>query len=174
LIPPAEPSEEIVESAASVRLARERAPNEPWRALVGFRLNSPPHVHVRLESGDIGYQVELDANSTAALPARDFGEAIVVFAGGNSYTFTDPKLTTQVAGLGSGGRIVSPMPGRIVAVLVQAGDRVAKGQPVVILEAMKMEHTLAAPFRGAVTAISAIEGNQVSEGVTLARIDSEE
>ena len=66
------------------------------------------------------------------------------------------------------------MPGRIVAVLVQAGDRVAKGQPVVILEAMKMEHTLAAPFRGAVTAISAIEGNQVSEGVTLARIDSEE
>lgn len=174
LIPPAEPSEEIVKSAASVRLARERAPNEPWRALVGFRLNSPPHVHVRLESGDIGYQVELDANSTAALPARDFGEAIVVFAGGNSYTFTDPKLTTQVAGSGSGGRIVSPMPGRIVAVLVQAGDRVAKGQPVVILEAMKMEHTLAAPFRGAVTAISAIEGNQVSEGVTLARIDSEE
>jgi 3-methylcrotonyl-CoA carboxylase alpha subunit len=174
LIPPAEPSEEIVESAACVRLSRERAANEPWRALVGFRLNALSHVHVRLESADIGYQVELDESSAAALPTRDFGDAIVVFAGGNSYAFTDPKLTTQVAGPGSTGRIISPMPGRIVAVLVKAGDRVAKGQPVVILEAMKMEHTLTAPFQGTVTAISATEGNQVSEGVVLARIDFEE
>jgi 3-methylcrotonyl-CoA carboxylase alpha subunit len=174
LIAPAEPSEEIVESAASVRLARERDPNEPWRALVGFRLNAPSHVHVRLQSGDIGYQVELDANSAPALPTRDFGDAIVVFAGGNAYAFTDPKLTTQVAGSGSSGKIISPMPGRIVAVLVKPGDRVAKGQPVVILEAMKMEHTLTAPFQGTVTAISAMEGNQVSEGVVLARIDVEE
>ena len=100
LIPPAEPSEEIVESAASVRLARERAPDEPWRALEGFRLNAPSHVHVRLQSGDTRYQVELDASSAAALPTRDFGDAIVVFAGGNSYAFTDPKLTTQGAGPG--------------------------------------------------------------------------
>ena len=64
------------------------------------------------------------------------------------------------------------MPGRIVAVRVKAGDRVAKGQPLVILEAMKMEHTLTAPFQGTVTAISAAEGNQVSEGVVLARIDA--
>ncbi len=96
LIPPAEPSEEIVESAAIVRLARERAPDEPWRALVGFRLNAPSHVHVRLESGGIGYQVELDACAAAALPARDFGDAIVVFAGGNAYAFTDPKADDHV------------------------------------------------------------------------------
>jgi 3-methylcrotonyl-CoA carboxylase alpha subunit len=131
-------------------------------------------VHVRLESSDIGYQVELDADSAPALPTRDFGDAIVVFAGGSAYAFTDPKLTTQVAGSGSSGKIISPMPGRIVAVLVKPGDRVAKGQPVVILEAMKMEHTLTAPFQGTVTAISAMEGNQVSEGVVLARIDFEE
>ena len=174
LIPPAEPSEEIVESAAIVRLARERAPDEPWRALVGFRLNSPSHVHVRLESGDIGYQVELDAGSATALPARDFGDAIVVFAGGNAYTFTDPKVTTMSGGPASSSVIHSPMPGRIVAVLVKTGDRVTKGQPVVILEAMKMEHTLTAPFQGTVAAISATEGNQVSEGVVLAQIDFEE
>ncbi len=77
-------------------------------------------------------------------------------------------------GPASSGVIHSPMPGRIVAVLVKTGDRVAKGQPLVILEAMKMEHTLTAPFQGTVTAISATEGNQVSEGVVLARIDFEE
>ena len=91
LIPPAEPSEEIVESAASVRLARERDPDEPWRALEGFRLNAPSHVHVSLQSGDTRYQVELEATSAAALPTRDFEDAIVVFAGGNAYAFTDPN-----------------------------------------------------------------------------------
>jgi 3-methylcrotonyl-CoA carboxylase alpha subunit len=66
------------------------------------------------------------------------------------------------------------MPGRIVAVRVKAGDRVTKGQPLVTLEAMKIEHTLTAPFRGIVMAISATEGHQVSEGVVLARINLEE
>src|SRR5208283_3046211 len=61
LIPPAEPSEEIVDSAASARLAREGDPKEPWRALEGFRLNAPSHVHVSLQSGDTRYQVELGA-----------------------------------------------------------------------------------------------------------------
>jgi acetyl/propionyl-CoA carboxylase alpha subunit len=171
LIPPAEPSEEIVESAASVRLAREHSPDEPWRAIEGFRLNAPSHGHVRIQSGDTCYQVELGANSAAALPARDFGDAIVVFAGGNSYAFTDPKPSSPGADPASSGKIISPMPGRIVAVLAKAGDRVAKGQPLVILEAMKMEHTLTAPFQGTVAAISATEGHQVSEGVVLARID---
>jgi len=80
------------------------------------------------------------------------------------------SLMAQGAGPTSSDKIISPMPGRIVAVLVKPGDRVAKGQALVILEAMKMEHTLAAPLQGTVTAISAKEGNQVSEGVVLARI----
>jgi biotin carboxyl carrier protein len=131
-------------------------------------------VHVRIQSGDTCYQVELGANSVAALPTRDFGDAVVVFAGGNSYAFTDPKLATQGADPTSSGRIISPMPGRIVAVRVKAGDRVTKGQPVMTLEAMKIEHTLTAPFQGIVTALSATEGHQVSEGVVLARINLEE
>jgi 3-methylcrotonyl-CoA carboxylase alpha subunit len=174
LIPPAEPSNEIVESAASVRLARERAPNEPWRAIEGFRLNAPSHVHVRIQSGDTCYQVELGSHSAAALPTRDFGDAVVVFAGGSSYAFTDPKLATQGADPTSPGRIVSPMPGRIVAVRVKAGDRVTKGQPLMTLEAMKIEHTLTAPFPGIVMVLSATEGHQVSEGAVLARINLEE
>jgi biotin carboxyl carrier protein len=107
------------------------------------------------------------------MPARDFEDAIVVFDGGSSYTFTDRKAEVQAAGPASNASISSPMPGRIVAVRVKAGDRVAKGQPLVIVEAMKIEHTLTAPFGGTVSAVSAIEGHHVSEGIVLARINPE-
>jgi 3-methylcrotonyl-CoA carboxylase alpha subunit len=170
LLPPIEPTEEIVESAASVRLARERVTDDPWSALRGIRLNAPPHVHVRLQMGETCYQVKVGANPAPALPTRDFGDAIVVFARGNSYAFSDPRQTAQGAGPASGGKIISPMPGRIVAVCVKPGDAVAKGQPLVTLEAMKIEHTLQAAFNGTVKSISLVVGNQVSEGVVLARI----
>ena len=62
------------------------------------------------------------------------------------------------------------MPGRIIAVSVAAGDTVAKGQKLVTLEAMKMEHSLTAPFDGTVAELNAGEGAQVSEGALLARV----
>jgi acetyl/propionyl-CoA carboxylase alpha subunit len=172
LIPPTEPSEEVVQSAASARLARERDPGEPWRALEGFRLNAPSHLHVSLQSGDRRYQAELGASPPTPLTVRDFEDAVVVFAGGSAYTFTDPKETVQRAGPTTDASISSPMPGRIVAVRVKAGEKVAKGQPLVIVEAMKIEHTLLALVAGTVTAISAVKGHHVSEGVVLARIDT--
>jgi 3-methylcrotonyl-CoA carboxylase alpha subunit len=131
-------------------------------------------VHVGLQLGETNYQVELGANCVAALPTRDMDGSVVVFSGGDSYAFTDSKLVTQAGGPASSGNISSPMPGRIVAVSVKPGDRVAKGQPLVTLEAMKIEHTLTAPFKGTVTAVSALEGHQVSEGVVLAQIDAGE
>jgi 3-methylcrotonyl-CoA carboxylase alpha subunit len=173
LIPPPEPSEEIVRTAASARLAREHDLSEPWRALEGFRLNAPPHIHVSLQSGGARYQVESDASPAAVLPARDFADAIVVFAAGESYTFTDPELAPKTAGASSSHTITSPLPGRIAAVHVRPGDRVAKGQPLVIVEAMKIEHALRAPCGGIVSAVSAVEGHHVSEGVVLARINPE-
>ena len=63
------------------------------------------------------------------------------------------------------------MPGRIIAVEVVAGDTVVKGQKLVTLEAMKMEHSLVAPFDGMVADVEAIVGGQVSEGAVLARIE---
>ena len=175
LIPPAEPSEEIVESAAIVRLARERAPDEPWRALEGFRLNAPPHVHVRLQSGEIRLPGRAGRERGGVHCRHETsGTPLLFLPGGTPMPLRIRRLTTMAGGPASSSVIHSPMPGRIVAVLVKTGDRVAKGQPVVILEAMKMEHTLTAPFQGTVAAISATEGNQVSEGVVLAQIDFEE
>jgi 3-methylcrotonyl-CoA carboxylase alpha subunit len=63
------------------------------------------------------------------------------------------------------------MPGRVIAVDVAAGDAVAKGQRLVTLEAMKMEHGLDAPFDGTVAELDVVVGGQVSEGTLLVRVD---
>ena len=59
------------------------------------------------------------------------------------------------------------MPGRVVSLVVKAGDRVTPGQALVVLEAMKMEHTLTAPAPGVVEHVGCHEGGQVEEGVVL-------
>jgi len=83
------------------------------------------------------------------------------------------RVTPHRAAVGSGAGAVSdgalraPMPGKIVAVPAKAGDVVAKGQPVVVLEAMKMEQALTAPFDGVVEHVAAV-GDQVVEAAVLA------
>ena len=71
-----------------------------------------------------------------------------------------------------GGHLTAPMSGTIVAVLVKAGDAVARGAPLLILEAMKMEHTITAPDAGTVSAVHYRQGDQVSEGVDLIDVDA--
>jgi 3-methylcrotonyl-CoA carboxylase alpha subunit len=65
------------------------------------------------------------------------------------------------------------MPGKVTAVEVSAGEKVAKGQRLLTLEAMKMEHALTAPFDGTVAELSAATGQQVSEGQMLVKIEAE-
>ncbi|ANY14470.1 acetyl/propionyl/methylcrotonyl-CoA carboxylase subunit alpha [Bordetella pseudohinzii] len=68
---------------------------------------------------------------------------------------------------GHGGGLTAPMPGKIIAVAVKAGDSVEKGQALLVMEAMKMEHTITAPAAGVVTGIFYSLGDQVAEGVAL-------
>ncbi len=67
----------------------------------------------------------------------------------------------------------APLTARIVAVHVAEGDRVQAGQPLVVLEAMKMEHIIAAPFAGVVAELSARAGGQASAGALLARVEAD-
>jgi acetyl/propionyl-CoA carboxylase alpha subunit len=96
-----------------------------------------------------------------------------VFEGGDVVEF---DFTAKVGGAGEGaasdGAILSPMPGRIVSVAVEAGQAVTKGQTLLTLEAMKMEHALAAPFDGVVAELTAVAGGQVSEGVVLVKLEA--
>jgi len=71
------------------------------------------------------------------------------------------------------GQVSAPMPGKVVALLVNTGDEVKAGQPVVVTEAMKMEHTLTAPRDGRVAELLCRVGDQVPEGAELLRIESE-
>lgn len=64
------------------------------------------------------------------------------------------------------------MPGKVTQLSVKAGEAVVKGQPLLTLEAMKMEHALTAPFDGTVTEIAVQVGMQVSEGAVLARLEA--
>jgi 3-methylcrotonyl-CoA carboxylase alpha subunit len=69
-----------------------------------------------------------------------------------------------------GGRLTAPMPGKVVSFSVKAGDVVKKGQPLAVMEAMKMEHTIAAPADGTVQELLFAPGDQVAEGAELRKL----
>ncbi|MGA8602025.1 MAG: biotin/lipoyl-containing protein, partial [Beijerinckiaceae bacterium] len=73
-----------------------------------------------------------------------------------------------------GGRLVAPMPGRVISLLVESGARVEANQPVIVLEAMKMEHTLRAPSSGTVVSFRFAAGEQVDEGAELVDFRADE
>ncbi|WP_119965168.1 acetyl/propionyl/methylcrotonyl-CoA carboxylase subunit alpha [Simplicispira lacusdiani] len=72
-----------------------------------------------------------------------------------------------------GGRLTAPMPGKVVSFAVQAGDKVSKGQALAVMEAMKMEHTIAAPVDGVVQELLYAPGDQVAEGAELLKLSAE-
>jgi 3-methylcrotonyl-CoA carboxylase alpha subunit len=99
---------------------------------------------------------------------RREGEVLHVFSGGQHYalTWNDPMAhagDTEAAG----GRLTAPMPGKVVAVIASNGQTVRKGEPLVIMEAMKMEHTISAPSDGLVEEILYQVGDQVADGAPL-------
>jgi 3-methylcrotonyl-CoA carboxylase alpha subunit len=102
------------------------------------------------------------------------GERRHVFFEGRAYPFArvDPA---QSAGRGddTAGRLTAPMPGKVIALLAEPGKRVEKGAPLLVLEAMKMEHAIRAPRAGVVKAFRFEAGDQVSEGVELVELEAE-
>ncbi|MDR3507796.1 MAG: biotin/lipoyl-binding protein, partial [Caulobacteraceae bacterium] len=102
--------------------------------------------------------------------AYPFGDYMVFFEAENAFAFHDHDPGARGAETAGDGSILSPMPGKIVAVSVKAGEAVTKGQAILTLEAMKMEHVLPAPFDGVVGEMTLAEGDQVTEGVVLLRI----
>ena len=114
--------------------------------------------------------VPSDITAGAPLPTYTTPVGIVVFEQGQAHAFSEPQAgsATEAA---ANGTIASPMPGRVVAVSVGGGDTVVAGQPLVTVEAMKMEHVLTAPFAGSVVELSASVGDQVQDGAVLVRLE---
>jgi 3-methylcrotonyl-CoA carboxylase alpha subunit len=111
--------------------------------------------------------IKLGATSMHGAVRRD-GDSFHVFTGGRHFVlaYNDPMAHAGEAEA-AGGRLTAPMPGKVVAVLATAGQKVKKGDPLVIMEAMKMEHTIAAPSDGLVEEILYQVGDQVADGAPL-------
>jgi 3-methylcrotonyl-CoA carboxylase alpha subunit len=150
----------------------ESAPADPWRSLQGFRANSDEDLRLALWHGGETRLVDISDAGELAGVATAHGETMLVFSEGQAFAFALPGAGGGAgAGAATDGSIISPMPGRVIAVDARQGDLVAKGQKLVTLEAMKMEHSLTAPFDGIVSEMNAAEGAQVTEGTLLVRIE---
>jgi len=107
--------------------------------------------------------------------------ATVYAQGETDHVFT-PQGATQIVAIDllahageeqdEGGRLTAPMPGKVVSFSVKAGDKVSKGQPLAVMEAMKMEHTIAAPVDGVVAELLYAPGDQVAEGAELLKLSA--
>ena len=117
------------------------------------------------------WRVEIDGSLAKARVQRVAG-VVKASIHGVSFTATIDDPLNRVAGAEAGaGALVSPMPGLVSAVLARAGERVEAGATLVVMEAMKMEHSLRAPFDGVVAELLTHVGAQVESGVVLLRME---
>jgi 3-methylcrotonyl-CoA carboxylase alpha subunit len=134
----------------------------------GFRLNAPDRNTAVFQLNGERVEVALHGPGTPEpLSSTLLAEA------GQVWRLAPWRAEGGGASAASSGAILSPMPGRIIAVEVAAGQNVVKGQKLVTLEAMKMEHSLVAPFDGVVAELNAETGGQVSEGMVLVKVEKE-
>jgi 3-methylcrotonyl-CoA carboxylase alpha subunit len=189
-----------VDDQARDAAAASSDPYSPWHRRDGWRLNQDNHhtfafidrgqrVTVTAHYRESGYLLELPGSETLvsgehagdnrivadldgvrinATVVRE-AHALSVFAFGTSHRLEREHFATiedEEPGL-----LVSPLPGSVAQVLVEPGQRVDKGQPLMIVEAMKMEHTISAPHAGRVAQIYFALGEQVAEGAQLLAIE---
>ncbi|MEY4618913.1 MAG: hypothetical protein RIS65_85, partial [Pseudomonadota bacterium] len=146
------------------------------QAIAGFRLNGDRN-HRAVLSVD-GVAIEVDIPIVEYVDPRPFvfsqNAPSGFFQTGNGQTWwVEPyRYAGGAHASAHDGDIISPMPGRIIAVDVAAGQAVTKGQKLLTLEAMKMEHSLTAPFDGVVAELNAEAGAQVQVEALLVRIEA--
>jgi 3-methylcrotonyl-CoA carboxylase alpha subunit len=132
-----------------------------------LELDGASHPLALVSKQDGEYAIRLDGTALHGTVRRD-GELLHVFTGGAHHTlhYADP-MAHAGEHEAAGGRLTAPMPGKVVAVLVKDGQEVSKGEPLVIMEAMKMEHTISAPGDGVVEEVLYQVGDQVADGAPL-------
>ena len=170
LVPEPEPDEALWRGAAAVALAEDEE-EASLGSLVGFRLNAPALARVVLGQNGTFRSVSLDDDGEVA-PVSGFrdDERVVVFLEGQAFGF-DLTSRGSVGAAAGDGAILAPMPGKVTSIEVAAGDAVTKGQRLLTLEAMKMEHGLTAPFDGVVAELNTVAGAQVQVDAVLVKIE---
>jgi 3-methylcrotonyl-CoA carboxylase alpha subunit len=197
LFPPPEPVPPGALALAAMALVggEHTGSTDPWANVSGWRLNGDYQRQLAFSDEHQDYAVALTyqasgwkiGDTDVALTARDGatlairlgdtalhgtvrrdGELFHVFTGGRHFmlTYHDPMAHAGEVEA-AGGRLTAPMPGKVVAILAKAGQDVKKGEALVIMEAMKMEHTIGAPADGVVEELLYAVGDQVADGAPL-------
>ncbi|GAA0651943.1 acetyl/propionyl/methylcrotonyl-CoA carboxylase subunit alpha [Brevundimonas lenta] len=156
----------------------EGDPHSPWHGYdgtLGFRANGPSTGLQDVVVDGVRRRVRISPDKYAVsgyLPLST--NSGVSFEDGQAFEIRTFAKAGAGAGAASDGSLRAPMPGKIVATPAMAGDAVPKGAPIVVLEAMKMEHALVAPFDGVVETVGVAVGEQVGEGTVLAVVRAAE
>ncbi|MES2481024.1 MAG: acetyl/propionyl/methylcrotonyl-CoA carboxylase subunit alpha [Pseudomonadota bacterium] len=135
------------------------------------------HLAVGEAAGPLAFQVEGEqidlhyAGLRERVTVHAQGETDHVFAARGAATIVSRDLLAHAGeGQAEGGRLTAPMPGKVISFAVKAGDTVRRGQPLAVMEAMKMEHTIAAPADGVVAELLYAPGDQVGDGAELLKL----
>ncbi len=181
LAPPAGDVPEAVWRVAALREIAGRAevadraePGSPWSRLDGFRLGSSATHVITLRHGEVTREVRAslaeasDRSIRASVVALANSARRVVFFQGRRFELeiVDPLHVVADDDIAVGG-LRAPMPGKVIAHLAKVGAKVTKGTPLMVLEAMKMEMTVAAPRDGVLESFRFAPGEQVPEGAEL-------
>ena len=173
-------------AAASAELAHEEAeakrlaaasgdPYSPWHSVDGWQLSSEAHHDFVFLEGGVEHPVRLRFDHEYQSKTR---KARTIREGNDWHVLCDGiyrrlSLKSELAGAHTeaAGSLTAPMPGRIVKVMTKPGAKVGKGEALLILEAMKMEHTITAPADGTVKTVHYAAGEQVLEGAELVTLE---
>jgi len=177
--------------ATAAAAAHSADPFSPWNQPTAWRMNGDGYQDMLLAEGDAVHAIrahprpngsmrlDLPGGSVEAagttidgvhrtIPVIRDGAVLTAIVDGTNHrlTLVDPLAPALVDAAGS-DRLMAPMPGRIIDVLARPGDRVARGDVLLVLEAMKVQMRLAAPRAGVVAAVHAAQGDLVDDGAEL-------
>jgi len=138
----------------------------------GPTITTADGAHLTVQRIADGVRVTSDGQSTRLGLAVD-GDRATVFGPGQAMTFTTVDPVAAAGAVLGGDVVLAPMPGLVAQVLAQAGQTVAAGDALIVLEAMKMEHTLRAPRDGQIADVPVTVGQQVDDGDVLVALEQE-
>jgi acetyl-CoA carboxylase biotin carboxylase subunit len=173
LLHPALDTAQALSFAARQKLSEYAGPSgDPWSAQDGFRLSGfaeqAAEFVVDGKRTAVPYQDLPTGGETLRLANGD----IAVMVQGETFVVHpyDPFVAAETSS--ASDRVTTPMPGKIIQLLVKPGETVKKGQPLAVLEAMKMEHTLSAPADAKVASVEVSQGDQVNDGAIVVRFET--
>ena len=158
---PPVPSDEALQAAADALV--------PLTDMAGFRLNAPQRRAAWFLLDGEKVEIALTGQGSVEPSA-----GVLVTEQGQAWLLSPWRHDAAHGTADGSGAIIAPMPGKIIAVEIEKGESVVKGQKLLTLEAMKMEHTLTAPFDGVVAELNAMAGAQVQVDALLVKIEETE